>query len=176
MLEKLLHRAVSPIENAQVLDGPAHAAQRVVRRALRQPVDEVLRGEPIGHPLHPALVAVPIGAWVSASALDLTGGDAAAARRLVALGCLAAFPTAAAGAADWVRTSGASRRVGFVHAGVNDAALLLYLASWRARSGGRRLRGALLALAGAGALSVGGWLGGHLTYRLGVNVEMGTDG
>jgi uncharacterized membrane protein len=176
MLEKVLHGAVAPIENAQALDGPAQAVQRLARRALRQPAAEVLRGEPIGHPLHPALVAVPIGAWLSASVLDLTGGDAAAARRLVALGCLAAVPTAAAGTADWVRTSGASRRVGFVHAGVNDAALMLYLASWRSRRAGRRLRGALLALGGAGALTVGGWLGGHLTYRLGVNVEMGTDG
>jgi uncharacterized membrane protein len=176
MLEKVLHRAVGHVEDAEVLDAPARAVQDLARRALPPPVGGVLRGEPIGHPLHPALVVAPIGSWLSATALDLTGGDAAAVRRLVALGCLAALPTAAAGTADWVRTSGKARRVGFVHAGVNDLALLVYLASWRARRSGSRVNGALLALAGAGVLSVGGWLGGHLTYRLGANVEPGSDG
>jgi uncharacterized membrane protein len=171
MLHKRLDEAVGRLEQAKVLDGAAAAVQSAARPLVRGRIGEVLRGEPIGHPLHPALVAVPIGAWLSASALDLTGGDAVAARRLVALGCLVALPTAASGAADWLRTTGPERRVGFVHAGLNDVALGIYVASWRSRAGGRRAKGAALALAGSGLLVVSGWLGGHLAYRRGVGVS-----
>ena len=172
MLEKRLHEAVGRVEHAEQLDGAASVAQGAARKALRNhKVDAVLRGEPLGHALHPALVALPMGSWLSASLLDLTGGDASAARRLVGFGCLAALPTAAAGAADWVRTSGPERRVGFVHAGVNDLALGMYLMSWRSRARGKRAKGALLALAGGGLLAVGGWLGGHLAYSRGVGVD-----
>ncbi len=170
MLQKRLDEAVGRLEQAKVLDGPAGAVQAVGRPLVSGRVGEVLRGEPIGHPLHPALVAVPMGAWMSASLIDLTGGDAAAARRLVGLGVLAALPAAAAGAADWLRTSGEERRVGFVHAGLNDVALGLYAASWRSRAGGRRAKGTALALAGSGLLLASGWLGGHLAYRRGVGV------
>ena len=174
MLEKRLHEAVGRIEGAEQLDGAAKVAQGLARQGLRShTVDAVLRGEPLGHALHPALVVLPMGSWLSASLLDLTGGDAAAARRLVGFGCLAALPTAAAGAADFVRTSGAERRVGFVHAGVNDLALGMYLLSWRSRARGRRGAGAALALAGGGLLAIGGWLGGHLAYSRGVGVDVG---
>jgi uncharacterized membrane protein len=177
MLEKRLQEAVSKLEGAEQLDGVANRAQRTARRALQNHrVDAVLRGEPLGHPLHPALVLLPVGGWLSASVLDVTGGDAAAARRLVAFGCLTALPTAAAGAADWVRTSGPERRVGFLHAGVNDLALGTYLFSWRARARGQRVQGALLSGIGAGLLAAGGWLGGHLAYRRGVGVDVRTDG
>jgi nitrite reductase/ring-hydroxylating ferredoxin subunit/uncharacterized membrane protein len=123
--------------------------------------------------LHPALVAVPIGAWVGASWLDLTAGKSGrkAASRLVALGIVAAGPTALAGASDWLDTLEGERRVGFVHAMGNDVALGLYIASWLARRRGRHLRGTALALAGGGVLGVSGWLGGHLAYALGVGVD-----
>lgn len=174
MLEKRLHEAVGRIESAEKLDGAAAVAQGAARKALaNRKVDAALRGEPLGHALHPALVALPMGSWLSASVLDLTGGDAAAARRLVAFGCLTALPTAAAGAADWVRTSGPERRVGFVHAGLNDLALGVYYLSWRSRTRGRRVPGALLALAGGGLVAVSGWLGGHLAYSRGVGVDAG---
>jgi uncharacterized membrane protein len=176
MLRKRLEAAVGRVEHAKGLDGAAGSVQGLARRALPAPVHAALRGEPLGHALHPALVTVPIGTWLSASLLDLTGGDAKAARRLVAAGCLAALPTAVAGTADWMTTDGAARRVGFVHAGVNDVALLLYMLSWRSRAQGGRLNGALLALAGSAVLTAGGWLGGHLTYRLGVSVDTGSDG
>jgi hypothetical protein len=88
----------------------------LLRKAVPEgPAKEVLRGTPLGHPLHPALVAVPIGAWASATLFDLLGDDAGA-RRLTAIGCLAAVPAALAGGTDWLSTDGAQRRVGLVHA------------------------------------------------------------
>jgi uncharacterized membrane protein len=166
VLEKLAGR----IEQADALDDIAAKVQGLVRRALPPPAEEMLRGEPLGHPLHPALVALPIGAWTSASALDALG-ERSAARKLTAFGCLAALPTAVAGAADWMTTTAAPRRTGLVHAAVNDAALLTYLSSWRARRRGHWMRGAMLSLAGAGLLGLGGWLGGHLAYSQGVGVD-----
>jgi len=149
---------------------PAECAGLAAQGHPRGPAKEVLRGTPLGHPLHPALVAVPIGAWASATLFDLLGDDAGA-RRLTAIGCLAALPAALAGGTDWLSTDGAQRRVGMVHALLNDAALTCYTLSWRARRRGARSRGLVLSLAGGGLLGAGAWLGGHLAYSLGVGVE-----
>lgn len=165
-----LEALAARIEKAEALDGVAAGVQQVIRRVLPPAAEQVLRGAPLGHPLHPALVAVPIGAWTSAMMLDLLG-EGTAARKLTALGCLAALPTAAAGAADWATTTGAQRRTGLVHAAVNDVALTAFLLSWQARRRGHRVRGVLLSLAGGGLLGAGGWLGGHLAYAQGVGVD-----
>ncbi len=70
------------------------------------------RASSSGHPLHPVLVTVPIGAFTSAVVLDLTGRQQSAARTLVGLGLLSSVPTALAGLTDWSDTRGAERRVG----------------------------------------------------------------
>ena len=165
---RLLEKLADRIENAQRLDGPATRVQELIRDTLSPGAEQALRGRALGHPL--AMVTLPIGAWVSASVLDLLG-EGSAARKLTALGCLAALPTATAGAADWLTTTGPQRRTGLVHAAVNDLALMTYFLSWRSRRRGNRLRGATLGVAGAGMLGVGGWLGGHLAYSQGVRVD-----
>ena len=163
---------VERVEQASVLDRVAEAVAGVWRRAVPPgPVRDALSGTPIGHPAHPLLVALPIGSWTSALVLDLTGADARTTRRLVGLGVLTALPTAATGAADWLDTAGAERRVGVVHAAANYGALMLQGASWLARRSGRRGSGAVLSVSAAALLGVGGWLGGHLSYALGVGVD-----
>jgi len=134
---------------------------------------DVLSGTWMGHPLHPMLTDLPIGFWTSAFALDLVGGkrSAKAAQRLVALGVLSALPTAAAGLSDWSDTIGDDRRLGTAHALGNTVALAFYVLSWRARRRGHRARGILLGFVGAGAASVGGYLGGHLVFRKGVGAD-----
>ena len=79
----------------------------------------LLSGSLIGHRLHPLLTDIPIGAWTSATILDVVGGRSGrrVARRLVGVGIVAAIPTAATGISDWDDTHGADRRVGIVHAG-----------------------------------------------------------
>jgi nitrite reductase/ring-hydroxylating ferredoxin subunit len=64
------------------------------------------------------------------------------------------------------------RRIGIVHAAANGTGALLFAGSLKARRGGSRGRGKLLALAGMGAISAGGWLGGHLSYSEGVGVDV----
>jgi len=160
------------VEHASVLDGPASALAKVVDRALpRGSVRDVASGVPLGHPAHPLLVSVPIGSWTAATYLDLTRGDRKAARRLVGLGVLAAVPAALTGSNDWLTTAKAERRIGLVHAAMNNAAVVLYSASWIARRRGRHGRGVLLSLAGLTITGASGWLGGHLSYALGIGVD-----
>jgi nitrite reductase/ring-hydroxylating ferredoxin subunit/uncharacterized membrane protein len=136
-------------------------------------VKDVLSGTWLGHPLHPMLTDLPIGSWTSAFILDIIGGKRGrnAADMLVGIGIVTALPTAAAGLSDWSDTIGEDRRIGTAHAIGNVAALTLYTLSWRARRRGRRGRGVLLGFMGAGAASVGGYLGGHLVYRKGVGPD-----
>jgi uncharacterized membrane protein len=154
------------IEHATALDEPARRAQELGHRALGDgSLARVLRGEWLGHPLHPALTDLPIGFWTSAMVLDVFGGSrsAKAARRLVGWGVLTAVPTAAAGAADWHSMDGAPRRVGLVHGALNTGALLLYLWSWRARRH-HRLRGVALGFLGATVATAAAYLGGELVF------------
>jgi nitrite reductase/ring-hydroxylating ferredoxin subunit/uncharacterized membrane protein len=166
-----LDTMVEQIEASAALDPLAAKLNALLRKVIPHgPVEDVLSGTPAGHPLHPALVAVPIGAWTSAGILDLLGDDGAA-RRLIAIGCVSAVPAAASGATDWLSTDGAERRVGLVHALLNYGALTAYGLSWFSRRRGARGHGVALSLAGAGLLSAAGWLGGHLAYAQGVGVD-----
>lgn len=165
------------LEQAKVLDPVADAVAGAVDTVLPEgPVKDGLHGTFLGHPLHPVLIAAPIGMWSGASLLDLAG-ERRAARTLVGAGLLAALPTAAAGFADW-SSIGAFRkpkRVGLVHGVANLATAGIYLASWLARRRGDHARGASLALAGSAGLVVGGYLGGHLAYSQGVAVNRNAD-
>jgi nitrite reductase/ring-hydroxylating ferredoxin subunit len=63
------------------------------------------------------------------------------------------------------------RRMGVAHAAANSFSLLLYSGSYAARRRDRRGLGMALGLAGGGALAIGGYLGGHLSYARGVGVD-----
>lgn len=165
---------VQRIERAEHLDPVVERLASSVREATHGVgAQSMLAGTPLGHPAHPMMVSVPIGLWSAAATLDMAGGHRSrpAAQRLIGLGVLAAVPTAVTGLADWADTLGAERRVGFVHALANDAALLMYAASWNARRRGHHLSGVSRAVVAGVALSVGGWLGGHLAHSLGVGAD-----
>ena len=107
------------VEELKSLDKVAGAVAKAVQRAAPagSSVNEALSGTAFGHPLHPPLTDVVIGAWTSAVALDWLGGKRAApaADWLVALGVLSALPTAAAGLNDWATLEKPTRRLGLVH-------------------------------------------------------------
>jgi nitrite reductase/ring-hydroxylating ferredoxin subunit/uncharacterized membrane protein len=168
------------IGSLEAVDAPAQAVAKFVRNLKREPkVNEALSGTWLGHPVHPLLIVLPMGSWISAVLLDWLGGDDAetAADVLLGAGLVSAVPTVATGYADWADTEPASdtvRRVGIVHAACNGTAAVLFGASLAARLSGARGRGKLLALLGMGALGAGGYLGGHLTYATGVGVDTTT--
>ena len=153
------------LEEAKALDRPVRALESSVRELFGTGTrGSVLRGEWLGHALHPVLTDVVLGTWTSASVLDLFGGpgSSAAAQRLVGTGLLAFGPTAWAGWAEWSAAGSRDKRVGLVHAVTNGVAVSVYTASWLARRRGRNGTGAGLALAGAAVSGVGAYLGGHL--------------
>jgi uncharacterized membrane protein len=124
----------------------------------------VLRGEWLGHPLHPVLTDLPIGFWTSAWVLDLMPGRRDAARRLIGLGVLSALPTALAGAADWVQMDREKDAVAVPHVIANSTATALYALSWWQRRRGHHWRGVVTAQLAATAATVGGYLGGELVF------------
>jgi nitrite reductase/ring-hydroxylating ferredoxin subunit/uncharacterized membrane protein len=170
----LLERAMKRLERAEALDEPAEKLVKVVGPATRpRVVKNALSGTWLGHRFHPLMVPLPIGFWTGALLFDLIATRRArwAADTLVGAGIVAAVPTAAAGLSDWADAEPDARRVGLVHASCNTLALLCYSSSLVARLLGRRKAGVGLGLAGATAISVGGYLGGHLSYVQAVGVE-----
>jgi nitrite reductase/ring-hydroxylating ferredoxin subunit/uncharacterized membrane protein len=170
----LLEKAMKRLEEAEALDQPAQKLADVVHAATRpRLVKNALSGTWLGHRFHPLLVELPIGFWSGALMFDMIATRRArwAADVLVGSGVVAAVPTAAAGLSDWADTFGGPKRIGLVHAGCNTLALLSYSGSLVARLLGRRKAGVGLSLVGATAISVGGYLGSHLSYVQGVGVE-----
>jgi uncharacterized membrane protein len=154
------------VEGDARLDGPARRLEAIAGGVVRSPrMADALRGTWLGHALHPLLTDFPLGASMSASLLDLFGGDGARrpAQRLVGFGLMVAAPTAATGMAEWRVTSGGARRVGVVHAAVNTTATLLYGSSWIARRRGSHRAGVGLGVAGGVVATLGGYFGGHLS-------------
>jgi hypothetical protein len=123
---------VRRIEHFTALDAVAEPVRGLVSKAV-QPrlVRNLLSGTNLGHPVHPMLTDVPIGAWSMSALLDTVGGASAepAADLLVGAGILSAVPTAMTGLNDWSDTIGEETRLGVVHAGANVAALGFYTAS-----------------------------------------------
>lgn len=138
---------------------------------------------PFGHPVHPLLIPVPIGAWVVSFGFDLASqivdrpeAFARASFWLIAAGLAVGALAALAGFLDFVRIPAGTRvyRVALTHALLACTLLILYGVSLMLRIGG--LDGPVgtlpllvsgVALAG---LAVTGFLGGELAYRYGVRV------
>lgn len=126
---------------------------------------DLLHGRWLGHPVHPLLVQVPVGSWLSAAVLDLRPGRSREAGLLVGVGLATAAPAALAGAVDWAELHREQSRVGLVHAMANWAAVGLYTTSLVCRAKGRTGAGRAYGFLGLTAVGIGGMLGGHLAYR-----------
>lgn len=140
---------------------------------------------PYGHPVHPILVTVPIGAWVASLAFDLAShvadeGEvfAKGSHWLIGLGVLGALAAAAFGFLDLlaIPTGTLAFRTGLAHMALNLAVVAAFAVSFVIRRPdldsvdevGAGLIG--LSVAALLALGLSGWLGGKLTYRFGVRV------
>lgn len=169
-----LHDIALGIEKNESLDKIATPMGDAVKKLIPSgPLKDLLSGTWLGHQLHPLLTDIPIGSFTGATILDLLGGRRAqpAANLLAAVGVASIVPTAAAGLADWSDTYGGGRRVGVVHAAANLVGVGFYSASIVARFRGNRWSATTLGLVGMGAMSLGGYLGGHLTLVRGIGVN-----
>lgn len=185
-LARAANAGIGRIEAAASLDAPGHAVETAIARPAQivgRPAERLgnaLHGNWLGHPVHPLLVTVPIGAWTLAFGLDLLAalgfsrdkrGNARVADTALKAGAAGAVAAAATGLADWQHLNGRDRRVGTVHALANGAALALNLASIALRGRGRRREGRVASAAGWACMFAGGYLGGHLVYRRRVGVD-----
>lgn len=136
-----------------------------------QTAKNALHGVWLGHPLHPVLTDVPIGAWTTALALDtreVATGDATygrAADFALGVGLVAAVGAAVTGLTDWSETEGRSRRLGLLHGLLNLTATGLVATSYALRRRGARSAGRASAIAGYGVAVGAAYLGGSLVFR-----------
>lgn len=160
------------LEEARSLDPVSDRLQAAVQKAAKpQFLRDLLHGTWLGHPLHPVLVQMPVGSFVSAAILDLLPGKRRASTVLIAAGTAAVTPAVAAGLLDWSQMTKDRRRVGLVHAAANTVAVGLYAASLAARLRGRHTRGKALGFAGLSVAGLGAYLGGHLSYAQSAGVN-----
>jgi nitrite reductase/ring-hydroxylating ferredoxin subunit len=151
------------LSDVTAFDKVIEPARRAVL-AAPQGVRDLLHGSWLGHPVHPVLVQVPVGTWLSAGLLDAIPPMRPAATVLIGTGVVAAVPASLAGAADWSEQEIGVRRLGAVHALANTAALGLYVGSLVARGKGRDVLGRVLSYAGLGLASGSAAIGGHMSY------------
>lgn len=171
----MVRKTLSRLEQASSLDAFGDRLQGVVQRVIKpRAVRDLLHGTWLGHPLHPVLIHVPIGAFLSAAVLDALPGQSKAATTLIVTGTAGAAPAIAAGLVDWSSLSRDQRRVGLVHAAANTVALGLYAGSLAARFAGRRGLGKILGYAGLSVAGGGAYLGGHLSYQQGAQMNHGS--
>ena len=177
-------RATTILGRQQWLDRPSYRLEHALTLIFaafghrREFVSNLLHGTWLGHPLHPALTALPSGAVATAMTLDaasvLPGHHAAirdASRLALGVGIIGSVGAVATGATDWQHTHEESRRIGIVHGLLNTAATALYAMSWWDRRRGRQLRGMAGTALGYGLTTASGYLGAALVYGSGVGVD-----
>ena len=142
-----------------------------------QEVADALHGRWLGHPLHPALTAIPLGSWTTAAVLDALeemsgnralgrGADAA-----IGLGIIGALGAAITGMTDWRHTDGRARRLGLAHGLLNTGALALYSTSMILRRCQARRAGRGVAALGYVVANAAAYLGGHLVFGEQIGVD-----
>ena len=138
-----------------------------------------------GHPVHPILVTVPIGAWVCSLVFDVISYFSAEPRVwsvgamwLTLFGAVGAAVAAIWGVIDYLNlphgTSAFS--TGRLHAALNSTALAIFIVDfiWRYTTRDNwestPVGPLILSIVGLGIVGVSGFLGGRLAYHYGVRV------
>ena len=181
MLNHIVNRF---IDRQRWLEPVADFLQKVVGgtyKLLGKPgrnLKTLAHGTWLGHPLHPVLTDIPIGAWTLAILFDIiylfrgTHGWVSAADVTIFVGLLGALGAALTGYTDWSDTFGRERRVGVAHGLLNTIAIVVYLVSLIIRvTGGSRGLAIVIALVGYGILITAAFLGGDLVFGIGTGVN-----
>ncbi|MGE5323889.1 MAG: Rieske 2Fe-2S domain-containing protein [Actinomycetota bacterium] len=153
---------------------------RLFQTTPLRPIKLFFNGSWLGHPLHPLLTDIPIGAWIFTVLLDVLGLTCRfpqvglAAGILAGIGVAAALVTITAGLMDWMDVDPPEKAVGAVHASLNTVATVIFLVSflmrwhdhWRISVGSF-----VVASAGLLVVSAGAYLGGSMVYHMGVMIN-----
>lgn len=135
------------------------------------------------HPIHPMLVAVPIGLWLFSLICDLffyfgSGGEnwQVVAAYTIAGGIVGALVAAIPGFIDLLSLPWSLKRIALLHMSLNLTVVALYVVNYWLRSqqmqaGAQGMAPFWLSLVAVLMLAASGWLGGKLVYVHGVAVE-----
>ncbi|MEP6465845.1 MAG: DUF2231 domain-containing protein [Parafilimonas sp.] len=178
-----MEQVLEIIDKQQWLDDASEIIQPAILNTFKaggktgKAVKNILHGKWLGHPVHPMITDIPIGAWSAAAVLDTMelcgskrykpGADAA-----VAIGLAGAAGAAVTGLTDWTGTTAIERKTGLLHGLLNIGATALYLTSFFLRKKkGTRKTAIALSMLGYSISAASAYLGGTLVYnkQMGVN-------
>ena len=168
---------ITQISNLKALRNSAEPLQKAVRGMVKGEVKNFLHGTWLGHPLHPVLTDIPIGAWTTALALDalesLSGRRecGAAADLAIGVGLVGAVASAVAGATDWAETDDPARNIGLLHGLLNVTATSMYASALFMRKGRSRQSGVAMSMLGYVTALTAAYLGGHLVFGQQIGVD-----
>jgi uncharacterized membrane protein len=131
------------------------------------------------HPIHPMLVAIPIGLWIFSLICDLVlvfGGTsenwAIVARYTMVGGIVGALIAAVPGFIDMLALPPPVKRTALMHMSINLTVVALYVVNvYLRRRGVESSAPVWLSVISVALLGVSGWLGGKMVYVHGVAVE-----
>jgi nitrite reductase/ring-hydroxylating ferredoxin subunit/uncharacterized membrane protein len=171
------------IEEAEGVGKPGTIVSTAIHNAIlaggepTRTLADILHGTWLGHPLHPILTDITIGAWTLGSAFDVvaavTQSDAArdTADQLTTIGTVSAIPTAITGLVDYSTFPDHSANTATWHGLLNIVNFGLYAMSVRERRRGNRSRAIAYSATGMVLTGISSWLGAHLVYKGRVGVD-----
>jgi len=172
------------IDRQRWLEPVADVLQKVVGNTYKvlgnpgRSLKTFMHGTWLGHPLHPVITDIPLGAWTLAVVFDIiylvkgTHGWVSAADVSIVVGLLGALGAAVTGYTDWNETVDRERRVGVAHGLLNTVVIVIYLVSLSIRlSGSGRGLAIVLALVAYVLVLTAAFLGGELVFSIGTGVN-----
>ena len=145
------------------------------------------RAKLFGHPVHPMLIVMPLGLFISAGILDAVylGTRNAALGTVgfwnIGIGILGGLLAAIFGLIDWLAIPSGTRakRIGLMHAGINVVVIAILALVWLDRyvtvDHLPSMQNVMIEAGALASVMVAGWLGGELVDRLGVGVDDGAN-
>jgi uncharacterized membrane protein len=170
---------------------PAHLRLEPLKRRCtggtpvpRKMIKAFLQGKWLGHPLHPAIVHIPTGAWTAALIFDLfdIAGKGGGAMTLTSFACIvigiaAALLAAPTGLADFwdIKPEKPAHKLGLIHMSLNVLVLLIFIANAALRWNHFRDDQIspiqlTLTIVGVVILCISGYLGGLMVYDQGIGI------
>jgi uncharacterized membrane protein len=140
---------------------------------------------PYGHPIHPMMVTIPIGAWTASLIFDIVAASASGDNErvfatgafwLIVVGLVGAVLAAVFGLMDLSTIPRGTKAfsTGITHLTLNTIVVVLYVVNLIVRNNAGReefsTAGLVLSIVAIAVLSASGWLGGRLSYHYGVRV------
>jgi nitrite reductase/ring-hydroxylating ferredoxin subunit/uncharacterized membrane protein len=169
---------INAVAAPEWIDSVSDPLQKTIHDVLPREVKNLLHGVWLGHPLHPVLTDIPVGAWTCTLALDALDGLSerkefgAAADAVLGIGILGALGAAVTGATDWSDTYDRGRKIGLVHGLLNVAATALYTSSFFMRKKKKtRQTGIALSMLGFAIANASAYLGGHLVFGEQIGID-----